>query len=93
MIRAFVQVALVGVFAAVSFGQVRDTASIFGTVTDAQAAVVPGANVVLTNTGTGQTRTVSTDASGGYSFPLLPVGTYTATVEQEIGRASCRERV
>ncbi|MBI3697021.1 MAG: carboxypeptidase regulatory-like domain-containing protein, partial [Acidobacteria bacterium] len=64
------------------FAQVRDTASIFGSVSDAQAAMVPGANVTLTNIATGQSRTATTDSSGGYSFPLLPVGTYSVTVEQ-----------
>ena len=70
------------VFAAVSIAQVRDTASILGNVSDAQAAMVPGANIVLTNAGTGQVRTATTDASGGYSFPLLPVGSYNLAVEQ-----------
>lgn len=82
MNRAFVQLALAVVFAALCFGQARDTASIFGTVADSQAAVVPGATVNLANAGTGQTRTANTDASGGYVFPLLPVGTYSVTVEQ-----------
>src|SRR5713226_1627078 len=66
----------------VATARVRDTGSVFGTVADAQAAMVPGANVTLTNTGTGQSRTVTTDASGGYVFSLLPVGSYTVTVEQ-----------
>ena len=44
------------------FGQARDTASLFGTVTDAQAAVVPGARVIVTNIATGLTRTAATDA-------------------------------
>jgi hypothetical protein len=64
------------------FGQARDTASIFGTVTDAQAAVVPGAKVTVTNTATGLSRTVTTDPSGAFVFPLLPVGSYSLTVEQ-----------
>ena len=67
---------------AVVFGQVRDTASLFGTVTDAQAAVVPGASVTIVNTATGLTRTAIADTSGGYVFTLLPVGSYNLTVEQ-----------
>ena len=67
---------------AVIFGQVRDTASMFGTVTDAQAAVVPGASVTIVNTATGLTRTAITDTSGGYVITLLPVGSYNVTVEQ-----------
>ncbi len=67
---------------AIAFGQARDTASLFGMVTDAQAAVVPGANVTVTNTATGLTRNAKTDASGGYVFALLPVGSYNVAVEQ-----------
>jgi len=67
---------------AIVFGQVRDTASLFGTVTDAQAAVVPGATVTIVNTATGLTRTGVSDTSGGYVFTLLPVGSYNVTVEQ-----------
>src|SRR2546425_8921742 len=65
-----------------SFGQARDTASLFGTITDAQGAVVPGAQVTVTNTATGLSRNSKTDGSGGYVFPLLPVGSYNLSVEQ-----------
>jgi hypothetical protein len=64
------------------FGQARDTAQLFGTVTDAQGAVVPGAQVLITNAFTGLSRTATSDASGAFAFPLLPVGTYNMTVEQ-----------
>jgi hypothetical protein len=64
------------------FSQARDTASLVGTVTDGQGAVVPGAKVSVVNEATGATRTVTSDASGGYVFPLLPVGVYNLTVEQ-----------
>ena len=74
--------ALLACFPDSAFGQARDTASLFGTVADAQAAVVPGAAVTITNTATGLTRTAATDASGGFVFPLLPVGSYQLTVEQ-----------
>ncbi len=64
------------------FGQARDTASVFGTVTDSQAAVVPGAKVTVTNLATGAARTANSDQSGGYVFALLPVGSYSLSVEQ-----------
>src|SRR5437016_1047893 len=65
-----------------AFAQARDTASLFGTITDSQGAVVPGARVTVTNTATNLSRNTSTDGSGGFSFPLLPVGSYNLSVEQ-----------
>ena len=74
-------------------GQVRDTASLFGTISDAQAAVTPGASVAVVNTATGLTRSATTDASGGYVFTLLPVGTYDLTVEMAGFRKSERRNI
>jgi hypothetical protein len=68
--------------AGIAYPQARDTGSVFGSITDAQAAVVPGAKITLTSLATGLTRTAAADAGGGYVFPLLPVGTYSLTVEQ-----------
>src|SRR5437773_2685907 len=62
--------------------QVRDTASLFGTITDSQSAVVPGATVTINNAATGVSRSVVTDNSGGYVFSLLPVGSYHLAVER-----------
>jgi hypothetical protein len=58
------------------------TGSIAGTVTDPSGAVVSNATVTITNTDTNvMVRTVKTDAAGGYSAPLLPIGHYVVTVE------------
>jgi hypothetical protein len=57
------------------YGQVS-TATIFGTVTDRSGAVVPGAQVLITNIDTNQTRTVTSDQSGQFTVPLLPTGRY-----------------
>src|SRR6476646_7323390 len=65
-----------------SYGQARDTASLFGTITDTQGAVVPGAGVTVTSPATGLSRSSKTDGSGGFVFPLLPVGSYNLSVEQ-----------
>jgi hypothetical protein len=80
--RTFACLLLAFFLPAVVLGQVRDTASLFGTVTDAQAAVVPGATITIVNTATGLTRSAVSDTSGGYVFTLLPVGSYNVTVEQ-----------
>jgi Carboxypeptidase regulatory-like domain/TonB-dependent Receptor Plug Domain len=52
------------------------TGALTGTVTDPSGAVIVGATVTATNTGTGQTRTVTSDATGAYRFSLLPPGNY-----------------
>lgn len=57
------------------------TADILGTVTDATGAVVPNADVVLTNLGTNEKRTGTTNGSGDYTFTLLPVGHYSISVK------------
>jgi hypothetical protein len=57
------------------------TGTILGTVTDASGAVIGGATVTLTHTGTGLVRTVTTDASGEYTAALLPTGRYTVSAE------------
>src|SRR4029453_17878977 len=57
--------------------------SIVGQVADASNAAVPGATVRLTQRETNQTRTTTTNASGGYSFPTLPGGVYDVVISKE----------
>jgi Carboxypeptidase regulatory-like domain len=54
----------------------QSTASLQGTVTDAQGAVVPGASVTASNQATGVLRSALTDSAGYYQMAALPVGTY-----------------
>ncbi|HET6956422.1 MAG TPA: carboxypeptidase regulatory-like domain-containing protein [Vicinamibacterales bacterium] len=57
------------------------TGTILGLITDATGSVMPGTTVTLTNTGTGQVRSVTTDANGEYTVPSLPTGKYTVKAE------------
>jgi len=57
------------------------TSRVTGTVTDPSGAVVPGATVTIINESTGVTYTQVTSEGGLYSFPSLPLGTYTVKVE------------
>ena len=57
-------------FVVMALAQVRDTASLFGTVSDPQGAVVASAKVSITNPSTGFSRSAVTDASGGFVFTL-----------------------
>ena len=59
------------------------TGQITGAISDASGAVVPGAKVTINSDQTGLSRTTTTNATGVYSFPLLPVGVYSVTVEQQ----------
>src|ERR1035438_9922357 len=56
--------------------------TIGGAILDPTGATVPGAKVTITNTDRNQVlRTITTDASGTYSAPLIPVGQYSIKVE------------
>jgi hypothetical protein len=57
------------------------TGIISGTVTDATGSAVAGAKVVVTAPAMGVTRDSTTDESGHYLVPLLPVASFTVRVE------------
>src|SRR3989454_7743762 len=54
--------------------------SMTGIVTDPKGAAVPGARVEVTNMATSETRSVTSDERGGYTFNDLQAGTYRLTV-------------
>ena len=54
-----------------------------GVVKDSSGAVVLGAEVTITNTDTGASRTVVTNEQGAYIFPNLPVGPYRLRASRE----------
>lgn len=60
----------------------QTTASLTGTVTDSNGAVVVGATVTATSANTGATRTAVTNASGFYGIQQLQPGNYTVKIEQ-----------
>ena len=55
--------------------------SVTGAVTDPSSAAVPGAKVLLRNEGTNAVLETTTNETGQYNFPNLPVGTYSIAVE------------
>ena len=57
--------------------------SLVGNVTDGTGAVIPGANVTITNEGTGATRTGESNASGTYSFSTVATGNYRIEVQSD----------
>ena len=58
-----------------------ETATMLGTIRDANSAVLQGANVNLKNNATGISSVTTTDANGDYQFVNIRVGTYQITVE------------
>ncbi|MFB3906079.1 MAG: carboxypeptidase regulatory-like domain-containing protein [Acidobacteriota bacterium] len=71
--------------------------SVFGTINgeviDQTKQVVPSATVTLTNQETGATRTQVTTDVGSFTFPNLPLGRYTVTVELTGFKKTVRENV
>ncbi len=66
-----------------TFGQAT-TASIHGTVTDPNGAVLPNVGVTALNTSTGISNTQKTDNKGFFVFPDLHIGgPYSITVEDQ----------
>src|SRR2546425_270831 len=63
--------------------QTAATATVLGTVTDPQQAVVAGAAVELRDTGTNEVRTQTTNSAGQYSFPGVAPGVYKITVTMQ----------
>ena len=59
----------------------QNTAGVHGLVTDPSGATVPNAKVTITNVGTNIARSVITGSDGNYVFALLPVGTYSVSVQ------------
>lgn len=56
------------------------TASLNGTISDSSGAVVPEAQVVVTQTGTNFRAEMQSGPSGSFAFPALPVGPYSLEV-------------
>jgi iron complex outermembrane recepter protein len=65
----------------------QNAGSLRGTVKDSTGAVVAGAHVVLTNEATKSTRTMNTDAKGGYHFAAVEPGVYTLRTDMTGFRA------
>lgn len=67
------------------------TGDISGTVQDSTGAVVKGANVTASNTGTGETRSATTSDAGFYRIVELPPGTYKVTATAQGFKTVTRE--
>src|SRR4051794_17833399 len=59
------------------------TGSISGTVTDSTGGVIPDATVTIIHEQTGDSRNVTTNDEGRFSFSAIQPGIYTVKVEQK----------
>lgn len=66
-----------------TLGAQSTTQTVQGLVTDASGAVIPGAKVTLTNMATGVQQQITTNATGNYTFTLVPVGNYEVRCESD----------
>lgn len=64
------------------FSQGKTSGTITGAVTDPSGALISEAQVTVTNTATGDIRTVTSNTEGQYQIPELPIGTYQLRVRQ-----------
>ena len=75
--------------ASASYGQALN-GTILGSVADASGALVPNAKISVLELNTNLTRSVQSVESGNYTFPNLPAGLYTVSVELAGFRKSVR---
>jgi len=85
MLRRTSIVAVVLAVALLAAGPARaqSTATLQGTITDTQNAVMPGVSVLIKNTATGTERSAVTDAAGHYVAASLAPGRYTVVAHLE----------
>src|SRR5262252_5851523 len=69
-------------------GAFAQEATIVGTVYDPTDAVVPNVTITITNTQTGQVRTIKTNEAGQYVVPTLGIGKHTIRAEAPGFKAS-----
>jgi carboxypeptidase family protein/TonB-dependent receptor-like protein len=58
----------------------QTSATLVGTLTDANGAVVTNAQIKVANMATGSARAAVSDGNGNYSFTFLPAGEYELTI-------------
>ncbi len=69
-----------GLSAGVAWGQAVSGSQVSGVVRDTSGGALPGAEITITKTDTGQTRTVFAGGDGGYTIPSLSAGPYELRV-------------
>ena len=81
-IKTLASIAILALTASLCFGQ-ANLATLTGIVTDTGGGVIPGAEVTVINTGTANSRDLTTSAVGSFTFPALIPGDYQLIVTSE----------
>src|SRR5258707_12254015 len=76
-----VRLALIAIFTVAPALAQTGSATVQGAVTDTTGAVVPGADVALTQMATSVVQRTKTNGAGLYVFPASPIGASTITVK------------
>jgi hypothetical protein len=64
------------------WGQARNTARLYGRVTDQQGSAIAGASADLVQMDTGVAHTTQSNLAGEFDFSAIPVGEYSLTVRK-----------
>src|SRR5712692_7060634 len=83
VMRVLLSAALLVLLASSSVKAENVYAKIRGIVTNATGAVLPDVQIIATNTATGVSKTVTSQASGIYEFLQLPIGPYTVSATKQ----------
>ena len=67
------------------------TGGFSGTITDPTGAIVPEANLTLTNSSTGENFVTTSTSTGGYTFSLLKPGDYNLAVKKDGFKTTSRK--
>lgn len=79
-VRVLIGFSAVFFLAVISFAQV-DRSGLTGTVTDPSGRLLAGTHIMAVQNAIQLQRKTTSDSTGNYTIPALPVGTYTITVE------------
>lgn len=81
------------VFSATNMSAQTFNATVVGKVTDSNGAIVAGANVIVTQTGTNRVQNTVTNDDGEYIVPQLPPGEYSIKVAAENFKTAISENI
>ncbi len=81
MKRSLIPVVLFCLIAAAGVGRAQETrATLTGHVTDPTGAIIPGAQITVTETDTGTQTHITSNSAGDYNIPFLAAGPYQIAV-------------